>query len=141
MKNYTPLLLFLILVAPLANAAHASFDMGELVNTVNQNTDAVSPELMQIFGNERINVYLEDGALGFVTKNGKITEYYTTEVQNPTLKVYLDSKTLTQLINGQLDINTALNEGKIRYEAIDAVTKIKMIIAEIARSLFSALLG
>ncbi len=130
-------IMFLLISFGFAAANHASFNLPEIVNTINQNSDAIPKQLAQIFGNERINVYFEDGVIGAVTVRGKITEYYSQEISNPTLKVYLDSRTATALAERRESLNAALASGKVRYEAIDAITKIKMIIAEIARSIFS----
>ena len=120
----------------LAGANHASFNLDEIVNTINENSDVVPIQLAKIFGNERVNVYFEDGVVGAVTVNAKVTEYYTHEVTNPTLKIYIDSRTVIALAEGRESLNHAIANGKLRYEAIDPITKIKMIIVEITRSIF-----
>ncbi|MDP3742202.1 MAG: hypothetical protein Q8R15_02705 [Candidatus Micrarchaeota archaeon] len=132
-------IMFLLLSFGFVAANHASLNLPEIVKQVNENAASVPDSVLSLFGNERINVYFEDGTIGIVTKKGKIIEYREQAITSPTLNVYVKSNTLKKLMAGQLEFTKAVKSGELRYEAIDPITKIKAIIADFAMNLFVAL--
>lgn len=131
----------IVLVLGLATAGHASLNLPEIVKSINGNSGAVPPQLAGLFGDQRINVHLEDTTLGIVTERSKIIEYSETAVNNPTMEIYTNTDTLRQMLDGKLSFSKALKSGKIKYSAVDTMTKIKLIIAEIFGSAYSVLTG
>ncbi len=140
MKLFVLLTVFLLLIG-FASAVDFPFDLQDFKKQINQNTKIIPGQLKQLFGNERINAYVDDVVIGIVTENAEIVEIKEKEIESPTLLVYSDVKTVKDLVAGKLDFNEALDEGLIRYEAVDIVTKIKMIFGEVARSIFSFVSG
>ena len=141
MKNIGALGITLLLFISLTNAGHAGLNLPKLVKDINANADAVPPQIANLFGNERLNFYLEDGIIGIITKKAKIIEYKQTELPNPTMNIYTDTTTIRQMFGGKLTFSKALESGKLKYNAVDAVTKIKLVIAEIFGSTYSVLTG
>ncbi len=129
-------LFLLLLLSGLVFAVQV--DLEELRDLANKNTDAIPLPVRQIFGNERINLYLEDQVVGVITKNAQIIEMGPA-LLDPTLNAYTDSDTVKAMLAGELSFSKALQTGKLRYEAVDTITKIKTIIAEFARAVFSIL--
>ncbi|MBI4406787.1 hypothetical protein HY571_02640 [Candidatus Micrarchaeota archaeon] len=136
--------ILLAVLALLVLPAHAQFtdvntgqlDLQEIRDLVNKNSGAIPLGIRSVFGNERVNLHLQEKVFGIVTKNAKI-ESIGAALSDPTLNVYADTATINAMVTGQLDLDSALSSGKLRYEAVDTITKVKMIIVEIAKLVFS----
>jgi hypothetical protein len=91
------------------------------------------PFLARIFGNERMNVFVDRlEPFSIVTKNGKVESISTGEIRDPTLKVYSDTGAVDQLIAGELTPLEALEQGKIRYEGVGFMNKVKVGVLDLA---------
>ncbi|MFQ5814893.1 MAG: DUF4157 domain-containing protein [Candidatus Hydrothermarchaeaceae archaeon] len=94
------------------------------------------PFLAKIFGNEKMNVYVGEMApFNVVTQNGGIESLNPGEIGNPTMKVYTNTGTINQLIAGEITPTDALMEGKIRYEGVGLVNKIKFKVLNVVSGL------
>ncbi len=87
----------------------------------------------KLFGNERMDIYIsmnngEEIVVGIVTENKKFVGAQKEGIENPTLRVYTDEKTLKEIQNSE-DVlgsfETALNNEDIDYEAVGFGKKIK----------------
>ena len=114
-----------------------SLDLEELVTAYNGNLDEVPSFVKNIFGNEKINLYI-DGELfiGLSGENGKITEYKEGGLDKPTMKVYTTADTIDQLIDGNTTLLDAVKEKSISYEGIGFISKIKFGFIKIFQGLF-----
>ena len=120
-------------------------ELKEQVDLYNQNVDKIPGFIRTIFGNERIEAHINDGkeeVIGIVTKDAIVIEFKEGGIENPTLKVYTDKETIYKVIkqkNPDSAIQVALkalDEGKIRYEAVGVVTQIKTTIFTILIKIF-----
>ncbi len=115
------------------NAAYAhgelnleSLDLDKLVETYNQNLKKVPGFVKNIFGNEKINLYI-DGELfvGLAGEGGKIVEYKKGGLDKPTMKVFTTSDTIDKLMDGDKTLLEAVKDKSVSYEGIGFVSKIK----------------
>ncbi|MEK6937827.1 MAG: hypothetical protein AABX04_02160, partial [Nanoarchaeota archaeon] len=82
--------------------------------------------------NEKVNVYIKDGEkiliLSLVTEDKQVLSLEEKELSDPTLKVFTDSATITAIQASPaptIALKTALEDGRITYEAIGFFHKIK----------------
>ena len=100
--------------------------------------------IRDIFGNERINVYITDVSgkvinLGAITENTRIKEIKGKLIENPSLNVFGDETTIKGILNSEnriQEFQDALREGKIRYEGIGFLSSIKFGIISFFQSIY-----
>ena len=98
----------------------------KVMELYSQNEAKVPSFAKKMFGNQRINVYIEDYKnFNAVTKSGKLSNLEEGSLDNPTLKVYTNKETADKLINGELDFKTALKDKLITYEVLGFWNKLK----------------
>ena len=127
----------------LANIGYAheidlsTFDVEELVKTYNVNLEKMPSFMKSTFGNERIDVYIDgEQFVGFVGKNGNITEYKKGGVDKPTMKIYTTSETIGHLIEGEKTLLEAVKDKSIQYEGVGVINKIKFGFIKIFQGIF-----
>ncbi len=138
MKTFALLAVLLLLIG-FASAGHTGLNYKEIKKVVNANSHIVPAAIADLFGDERINLHLEDGIIGMVTRKATIVELQEGEVTNPTMLVYTDTNTIKKLLTGELTPERALKTGKVRYKALSMGAKVKTTIVEVASSLYSVL--
>lgn len=112
-------------------------NVSEFVSMYNHDIAGSSDIIDKIFGNERINFYLDSElAFGVVTARGKIIEQNERGIEKPTLNVYMKSEDLKELIDGKLSIEDALTSGKIEYKGVGIVKRVKFWAINLVKSFF-----
>ena len=115
-----------------------AIDFNELTDSLEKSkSDFVGQDLpgplATLLGNERINVHVQlqnEGKIvvAIVTENDKLTRLDFNTLEDPSLDVYVDDKTLDdiQKSNNPLSkLQTALDDGKLTYKAVGFWNKIK----------------
>lgn len=135
---------FLITALLLINIGYAhseldleSLDLDKLVTTYNDNLDKVPGFVKIIFGNERINLYIDGEVfVGLAGEKSEIVEYEKGGVSKPTMNVYTTSDTIDKLIDGNTTLLDAVKDKNINYEGIGFFGKIKFGFIKIFQGLF-----
>ena len=114
-----------------------SLDLEKLVDAYNQNLEKVPEFVKNIFGNERITLYI-DGELfvGLAGEGGKIVEYKKGGIDKPTMNVYTTNDTIDKLIDGDKTLLEAVKDKSISYQGVGFVNKIKFGIIKIFQGIF-----
>jgi len=89
--------------------------------------------LDKLLADEKINLYFtlangEEVVLGLTTAENKFSKLSLGELDNPSLRVYTTEEVITEIENSENPaetLNLAFKEGKIRYEAVGFLNKIK----------------
>jgi len=91
----------------------------------------------KIFGNERINFYLDQNLFfGVVTSDGKIIEQNMVGITNPTLNVYTEGETIQKMIDGRHTIEDAIASGEIQYRGVGFAKRTKFWMIHFVQSFF-----
>lgn len=115
------------------NSLENNLFVSSLVSSYNSNLENVPALAEMIFGDERINVYveMEDGSTRIVflkTENTKVVDYKTGKGKNPDVNAYTTKETIDELTKsenpGRL-FETKVNQGKITYEGVGIINQIK----------------
>ena len=130
---------FLILVT--AASAHeidlSTFDLETLVKTYNENLGKVPDFVKSIFGNERIDLYVDgEKFAGLAGQNGNITEYKKGGIDKPTMKIYTSSETIGHLVNNEKSLLESIKDKSIQYEGVGFAKKIKFGFIKIFQGFF-----
>lgn len=125
-------------IADILNALYEPIRAADAIyDTINQ-AMVDFPFLGKIFGNERMNVYIDDQApFNIITSGGRVESLNHGEIENPTMRVYTDMGTIDQLIAGELMPVDALQQGKIRYEGVGFVNKIKFKLLSVVSGILT----
>ena len=103
----------------------------EIKRYLNENMEKNSI-LKIMFGNEKINVYVKNEKIEtfyVITKNGIVTEIGEGELSDRTMNMYTDIKTIQDIADGKINIKSAIDSGRIKYEGVGPVNSIKVGIA------------
>ena len=112
-------------------------NVSEFVSVYNQDIAGSSDMIDKIFGNERINFYLDrELSFGIITLRGKIIEQNEEGIESPTLNVYMKSEDLRELIDGKLSIEDVLTSGKIEYKGVGIIKRVKFWVFNFVQSIF-----
>ena len=130
-KKIIPVVLFLLLFSSLAFAENMGAEM-EALNADLEGQVIPSP-LDKLFSDERINIYFsmgtdEDVIMGLITSNNKFSSLSSGELEDPSLNVYVAEDVMAKIESSDNPgkvLQTALKDGRIRYEAIGFFNKIK----------------
>ncbi len=137
----------LILVIPALTTAFDKNNIKEediptIIQLYNTNIDKVPPILIKIFGNERINVYIDNELFyGFKTENGRITEEMKGGISNPTLNVYVTQDVINKIVKREITAQEALKKGYIDYKGVGLIKRTKFGFAKSISRLFLINLG
>ncbi|MFH1247232.1 MAG: hypothetical protein V1644_02515, partial [Candidatus Micrarchaeota archaeon] len=111
------------------------------IEAYNKNAVKIPPIVTILFGNERINIYVDNALFyGFVTKESRIVTSSEIGVQNPTINIYLSSGTLNDVVNGKIKVTTALQNKLITYKGAGFVDNVKFSILKLAQSVILQIL-
>ena len=136
MKKIALLLLISLVVF---SSADLYKDLEKKVDKYNENVGKVPAIFKKIFANQRVNAYISmnDGSeliIGVVIGNNmRITEFTKGGIKNPTLIVRTDEKTVNDIMNSDSpgkDAVKALEDGRIKIEAVGFVNKIKFVFVK-----------
>ncbi len=114
-----------------------SIDLEMLVGTYNQNLDKVPGFAKSLFGNERIDLYIDgEKFVGIIGSGGQIIEYKEGGIEKPTMKIYTTSDTIGDLINNETSLIDAVKSKSIQYEGVGFFSKIKFGFVKIFQNFF-----
>ena len=125
MKKFLAIIV-LLLMLPIALATTEDF-----LAEVETGTELPGP-LANIFGNERINVYVGDSTIGIVTNDGSILSANDSEIADSTIRFYIPEDLFNQLTaeDGEIrELAQAVRDGTVTYEADGFVRRVKMRLA------------
>lgn len=109
----------------------------QLKNDWNQNAEEVPGIVVTLFGNEEINIYLEDEILASVEmKDGKITNINENELEKPTINMYLTKEFMDKLAKGETDPVQGVQNGDVQIQGQKFFTKIKLWVTSKVINLF-----
>ncbi len=87
---------------------------------------AETPLVKKFFGNERINIRIDDfGDYNIELKDGKVESIGEGKNEKPTLEISTDFETVKNLTDGNIDLFEAINNGKMKYEGVGFFSSIK----------------
>lgn len=87
-----------------------------------------------IFGNENINIYIDDIKVGVKTQEGRLKIFQTTHFVDPTMNVYTTEDTIKSIMSSQdpgKAAQEALNDGDITYKGVGVGKKVKLFFVKI----------
>ena len=97
-----------------------------------------APEfLSNLFGNERMNIYIDEIVLNVVMVDGTMLDVGTGELDDPTMNVYTDEETVTALTKEELSMKDALDSKKITYEGVGFGSSVKFGFVKVAYKIYS----
>lgn len=138
MKNLTKII-FLLGIVLLSSLAFAQTEEEFMQQIEQQRDELIGAKLpgpvSMLFGNERLNIYIDDVKVGVVTKGGKVQNFDFQKLENPTVNVYTDKETVESILQSEDPIKRgqqALDNKEITYEAVGAGKKIKFFFVGIA---------
>ena len=125
-------ILFMLMLLILSTSAFASLEEIE-AETAEAQGKVIPGPLDRIFGNEHINIYVtldnnEEIIIGVITENKIIKSINISKLANPSLNVYTNETTVTEILNAEARvplIQQALKEKKIRYKGVGFFNKLK----------------
>ncbi|MCR4284670.1 MAG: hypothetical protein NUV97_01335 [archaeon] len=127
--------LFIVVFLSLVVSAE-SREISQFSTYYNDNIAGTS-SVDRIFGNQRIDVYLdEELSYHLITSEGKIIEEGNGGVEKPSLNIYVGSGVLNELMEGTLDFQEALATGGIEYRGVGFISNIKFRILHFFQNLF-----
>ena len=97
----------------------------EIQNTYNQQRHSAPEFFINLFGNERVNIYMNGIDIHVVMVDGEMTDLGTGEITDQTMNVYVSKETTEQIMREELSLKQALDTGLIRYEGVGFGKKIK----------------
>lgn len=87
---------------------------------------ASSPVLSTMFGNERANIYLDDGRAYYVVfNNGRAVDGGEGELPDPSMNIYMSEQTAWMVYYEDIDSTEALKRNLITYEGVGFVEGFK----------------
>lgn len=141
MKSITAAFLSSILLMSGIAYAHEidlnQLDIDKLVSSYNDNLQKVPGFAKKLFGNERINLYV-DGKLfvGLAGQNSKIVEYKKGGLDKPTMKIFTTGETISDLTDGQKTLLDAVKDKSIQYQGVGFGNKMKFGFVKIFQGFF-----
>ncbi len=112
-------------------------DIDDLVTKYNDNIASIPGPLKGIFGNERINVYVDGKILvGLVGVNGTIVEHKQDGIEKPTMKIMTDSDTIGKIISNQKTFADAIRDKSITYSGVGFGNSVKFAFIRIIQNIF-----
>lgn len=127
-KNLAMFILALVALSAITTALEMpkAEDVQVMVDEYNKNIDKVPKIILKLFGNERINVYIDnEAAYGFVTVNGKIVESNEGSVEKPTLNIRTTEWAIQKIANKEISLKEALKKGYVTFEGVGLFKKAK----------------
>lgn len=121
-----------------------SSDLDMIKEQFNLNLDQVPRFVKSMFGNERMNIFINTGEgereFYVVTKKGSILELKEGSLDDPSLDMWSDQETIDRISeseNPTTELRSALKSKEIRYETHAVPTKIRMGLARFSFGVYS----
>lgn len=97
----------------------------EIQKSYNEQKSDAPEFLLNLFGNERMNIYIDDITLHIIMVDGKMTEIDTKGLDDRTMDIHLSQETVKQILNQEIELKQALDQGLIKYQGVGFGSKIK----------------
>lgn len=116
-----------------------SYNLSEYEDTVNQHTDELPDWIKDLVGDEDINLYINEGQndsfnLSIKMDGLKVQNMTDSALDNPKIEVWTSTDVIQNITESEDpvgDMQEAINNGEIRYEANDTWTKVKLFFADL----------
>lgn len=116
-----------------------SYNLSEYEDTVNQHTDELPDWIKDLVGDEDVNVYINEGQndsfnLSIKMDGLKVQNMTDSALDNPKIEVWTSTDVIQNITESEDpvgDMQEAINNGEIRYEANDTWTKVKLFFADL----------
>jgi len=116
-----------------------SYNLSEYEDTVNQHTDELPDWIKDLVGDEDVNVYINEGQndsfnLSIKMDGLKVQNMTDSALDNPKIEVWTSTDVIQNITESEEpvgDMQEAINNGEIRYEANDTWTKVKLFFADL----------
>jgi hypothetical protein len=113
-------------------------DLHEIIEYLNSNLESIPPQVISIFGNEKINLHLEGADNMFMeTINGRVMEMGSGLFSEPTMNFYTSIEVINGLQEGTVNIMDALLDGRISYESTNFLGQVKLFFVRVGISIMS----
>ena len=133
------ILFMIVLMSSLAFAQGGLY--AELKSMTGQYQGEVMPQpFKSVFGNERINIYIDDLNMNAVTAEGKLIALQEGLLDDPTMNLYSTEATINKILNSENageDLQNALDNKEITYSGVGTGKKIKLFFVKIAAKIAS----
>ena len=135
------IILFIALLV-LASFAYAQDDVVSQLNELSSEYKGqqMPKPFAMIFGNERINVHIDDAKVSVVTQEGVMTSFKQGHLDDPTMNVYLSEATLNKILNSDNPgeaVKNALKNKEITYKGVGVGKSIKLFFVKIGAKIAS----
>lgn len=115
-----------------------SYNLSEYEDTANQHTDELPGWIKDLVGGENINIYINEGQddafnLSIKMDGLKVQNMTDTALDNPDIEVWTSTEVIQNITESEDpvgDMQEAINNDEIRYEANDTWTKIKLFFTD-----------
>ncbi|MCK4589371.1 MAG: hypothetical protein KAT77_02940 [Nanoarchaeota archaeon] len=132
MKKIIPILIIILLATlvfaevPTPEQIFTEEEMlRQIQNEYNQQRHNAPPFIINLFGDERINVYMNGYTAYLITVDGEMIDVSTGELQDQTMNVYVSKETVQKIMNEELEMKDALDKSLIKYQGVGAGKKVK----------------
>ena len=127
-------------------AVYSGVAVDDMVNNLddtktsfNKNVEYMPDYAKTVFGNERINLNItresgEVNIVGIITEEGVVVEMVNGSIENATLNIQTDEKTINEIVESEDQITTfreAFDEEEIEFKATRFGLKVKMWFAKL----------
>lgn len=127
-----------LFMAPAAAFELNEGNLSEYKETANQHTDELPDFVKDLVGDQDINVYIdrnqsESHNISLQMNNTKVEEIQNQSLQQPDLEVWTSNDVMENISESEQPVQqmqTAIDNEEIRYEANDTWTKVKIFFAE-----------
>lgn len=114
----------------------------ELENRLNQIRETLDgigaiPLISSLFANERMDIIVGGDTYHAVTIDGKVTKVGEGRVDNPTVNVICDPETVELVSSGEMGVEEAYKQGKIRVGGVGLLNSVKIGFANSVFGIYS----
>jgi uncharacterized membrane protein len=135
-------LMFLMLLVIMSSFAYAQAEVLVEVKAMSEEYKGqeIPGPIKLIFGNERINVYIDEIKVSVVTADGVVKKFQEGHLHDPTMNVYTSEATVKRIMHAQdfkAEAKKAYDNKEITYEGVGAGKKVKLFFVKIAAKIAS----
>lgn len=109
----------------------------EIQAQYNQQRQNAPEFLTNLFSNEKINVYMNGYTAHLITVNGEMIDVGTGELEDQTMDIHVSKETVQKIMEGELDMKEALDQGLITYQGVGFGKKVKFGAVKVVYKVFS----
>jgi len=121
----------------------------EIIHEINENLDNVPEQLFELFGDNKLNIYVEfdDGSTKDYwakTANGKLVQLFKDARSNADIEIFLEESTIDRLVSSPNPFDefiNAMNSGEIKTQAKTVNGHIKSASVGVTTTIIGAAFG